>query len=58
MSFQMYRCLVLPKYLSSVNCCAHHCRTTGEVTSRYDEEPGQHQLRGEGETADTKGRAG
>jgi hypothetical protein len=41
----MYRLDVLPWYLSVVNCCAHQSRTTGLVTSRYDDEPGQHQLR-------------
>jgi len=29
MSFQMYRCLVEPLYLSGVNCVAHHWRTSG-----------------------------
>jgi hypothetical protein len=32
--FQMYRCSVLPAYLSSENCSAHQVRTTGLVTSR------------------------
>lgn len=34
MSFQMYRCLVLPRYLSGVNWVAHQARTSGLVTSR------------------------
>jgi len=43
MSFHMYRSLVLPAYWSSANLPAHQSRTTGEVTSRYMELPGQHQ---------------
>jgi hypothetical protein len=43
MSFQVYRSSVEPTYLEGWNCAAHHSRTVGEVKSRYEEEPGQHQ---------------
>jgi len=45
MSFQMYRCSVAPGYLPGRKCSAHQLRTSGLITSRYDEEPGQHHLR-------------